>query len=229
MPSLRFAGCLCCALFTAPFLLSGHAEKARKPKPALEAGKYPLHDAHAAEHVTVAAEPGESRDTRPDTRLDYFQHGFLPVRVIVTNDGDQAISLDDARMLFIDRDNAVANAATDDELQRRMFALKSVRGTRIPLPSPLPSITVHHKPVDKKITADDEDFGFKTTTVAPHSTVAGYLYYDVRDLSEPVLEHASIEVRKLRVASSNKALDSFEIPLQAAGRQAAGQQADGKP
>ena len=138
------------------------------------------------------------------------------MRVIVTNDGDQPIVLDDARILFIASDNSVANAATDEDLQRRLFALKNVRGTKIPLPSPLPSITVHHKPVDKKITADDEDFGFKSTTVAPHTTAAGYLYYDVRDLDAPILNHASIEVRKLRFGSTNKSLDSFEIPLQKA-------------
>jgi hypothetical protein len=67
--------------------------------------------------------------------------------------------------------------------------------------------------VDKQILADEDDFGFKTTTVAPNTTVAGYLYYDTRSIDDPVLEHATLEVRKVRFASTNKALDSFEIPL----------------
>lgn len=192
---------------------AGLAEKAREPVPPQDAAKYPLHDAHPSEGVVVAAEPGDTKQARPNTRLDYFAHGFLPIRVIVTNNSTQPISLDDARILFISGDNTPANAATEEDLQRRLFTLKSTRGTTIPLPSPLPSITVHHKPVDKKILADDEDFGFKTTTVAPHATVAGYLFYDIRDLDQPVLDHATLEVRKVRVASSNKALDSFEIPL----------------
>lgn len=213
-------------------LLPARAEKPRKATPPQEAAKYPLHDRHTAEHVTVAAEPGDSKEARPNTRLDYFQHGFMPMRVIVTNDGDEPITLDDARILFISADNTVTNAATDDELQRRLFALKSVRGTKIPLPAPLPSITVHHKPVDKKISADDEDFGFKTTTVAPHTTVAGYLYYDVRDLDAPVLGHATVEVRKLRYAGTNKPLDSFDIPLgteSKADDKAEDKQGDSKP
>lgn len=208
----RYARTLSAALLVLT-VLSAQGEKPRKPAPALAAAAYPFHDAHALEHVTVAAEPGDSKEARPDTRLDYYAHGFLPVRLIVTNDGDQPVTLDDARILFIAADNSTANAATQEDLQRRLFTLKSTRGSRIPLPAPLPSITVHHKPVDKKITADDEDFGFKTTTVAPHTTVAGYLYYDVRDLDTPILNHASIEVRKLRYGSTNKALDSFEIPL----------------
>ena len=189
------------------------AEKARTPVPPQDAAKYPYRDAHQNEGVTVAAEPGDTKQTRPNTRLDYFAHGFLPVRVIVTNNSSDPVSLDDARILFISGDNTASNAATEEDLQRRLFTLKSAKGSTIPLPSPLPSITIHHKPVDKKILADDEDFGFKTTTVAPHATVAGYLFYDIRDLDQPVLEHATLEVRKIRVASSNKALDSFEIPL----------------
>jgi len=192
---------------------SARAEKPRKPKPALPAGQYAMHDTHADEHVTIAAEPGDTRETEPNTRLDYYHHGFMPLRVIVTNDSDQALTLDDARIHFIAADDTVIPAATDDDLQRRLFALKSVAGTRIPMPAPIPSITIHHKPVDKQILADDNDFGFQTTTVAPHTTVSGYLYYDVRELDDPVLGKAQLELRKVRYTASNKALETFEIPL----------------
>jgi hypothetical protein len=94
-----------------------------------------------------------------------------------------------------------------------MFSKKSAAGTTIPMPAPIPSITIHHQPVDKQIIADDADFGFASTTVAPHTTVSGYLYYDTRDIDEPILDHASIELREMRVSASNKELESFEIPL----------------
>ena len=203
--------------FLALLPLAAHAEKPRKPRPALPAAQYPLHDTHPQEHVTVAAEPGDTKETAPDTRLDYFRHGFMPVRVIVSNDSDQALTLDDARILFISPETTLPeNAASDEELQRRMFALKSVAGHKIPLPAPLPSITVHGKPVDKKILADDNDFGFPGTTVAPHTTASGYLFYDVRDLDEPVLKGATLELRKARWSATNKQLEAFEIPLQPA-------------
>ena len=70
-----------------------------------------------------------------------------------------------------------------------MFTIKSATGTKLPLGLPIP-ITVGKSNIDKKITQDDDDFGFKTTTVAPHTTVAGYLYYDTQDLERPVLDHA---------------------------------------
>jgi hypothetical protein len=173
---------------------------ARKPKPPLAAAQYAMHQAHNG--VTIAAEPGDTAATRPDTRLDYFAHSFLPLRVIVTNDTNDPVNLDDARIHFI----------AADDLQRRLFTIKSATGSRIPLGLPIP-ITLGKSNVDKKITDDDNDFGFKTTTVAPHTTVAGYLYYDTQDLPQPALAHAVLQLRQVRFANTNAVLDTFEIPL----------------
>ena len=196
--------------------LAAHADKPRKVPPPLPAAQYAAHDTHPAERVTIAADPGNTPQTAPDTRLDYLAHGFLPIRVIVTNDSDQPINLDDARIMLITADNYSENAATDDDLQRRLFEMKQVKGSKIPLPAPLPPITHHPRPVDQKIVADDVDFGFKTTTIAPHTTVAGWLFYDTHDLDAPILKGATLELRKVRWASSNKPLDTFDIPLQPA-------------
>jgi hypothetical protein len=190
------------------------AEKPRKPTPPLPAQQYPLHETHAADHLTIAAEPGDTKATAPNTRLDYYAHGFLPIRVIVTNDSDLAVNLDDARIHLIAADGSSIPAATDDDLQRGMFTLKSATGTRhtIPLPIPIP-ITTGKSDIDKKVLADDNDFSFQTTTVAPHATVSGYLFYDINNLDAPILDHATLELRKVRLAANNKALDTFEIPL----------------
>ena len=66
-----------------------------------------------------------------------------------------------------------------------------MKGKKIPLPGRLPPITRHAKPVDSQIAADDSDFGFKSSTIAPHSTAAGWLYYDIRDLDRPPLKGAT--------------------------------------
>ncbi len=190
-------------------------DKPRKPVPPMSADKYAFHDGHPNEKVTIAAEPGDTDETLAKTRLDYYHHGFMPIRVIVTNDSNDAVSLDDARILFVAADNYIENAATDDDLQRRLFSKKSVAGTKIPMPAPIPSITIHHPPVDKQILADDDDFGFTSTTVAPHTTAAGYLYYDTRSIDDPVLDKATLELRKVRFASTNKTLDTFDIALKA--------------
>ncbi|HTV08633.1 MAG TPA: hypothetical protein VMD97_06290 [Candidatus Aquilonibacter sp.] len=201
---------LCTLCLTLTF--AAHADKPRKVPPPLPAAQYPAHDTH--ELITIAADPGDTKETAPHTRLDYLGHGFMPIRIIVTNDSSQPLSLDDARILFISSNDVTENAATDEELDRGIFQLRNIKGKQIPLPAPLPPITRKPKSVDNQIQLDDRDFGFKSSTVAPHSTVAGWLYYDVRDLDQPVLKGAIIELRKVRWAATNKALDTFDIPLQ---------------
>ena len=193
---------------------AAHADKPRKVPPPLPAAQYPAHETH--ELITIAADPGDTKDTAPKTRLDYLGHGFMPIRIIVTNDSSQPLSLDDARILFISANDVTENAATNEELDRGIFQLRNIKGKQIPLPAPLPPITKKPKPVDNQIRLDDADFGFKTSTIAPHSTEAGWLYYDTRDLDPPVLKGATIEVRKTRWAATNKALDTFDITLQPA-------------
>jgi len=95
--------------------------------------------------------------------------------------------------------------------------VKSATGTKIPLGIPIP-ITVGKKDIDKKITQDDQDFSFQTTEVKPHTTVAGWLYYDMQggdaqSSDGPFLSHATLELKRVRYAGSGQVLDSFEIPL----------------
>ena len=190
--------------------LAAHADKPRKVPPPLPAAQYASHDTH--EQITIAADPGDTKDSAPHTRLDYLAHGFMPIRIIVTNDSSQPLSLDDARILLVAANNVTENAASQEELERGTSSVKN-QGKKIPLPGGLPPVTERAKPVDNQIVADDNDFGFKSSTVAPHSTAAGWLYYDVRDLGSDPLKGATVEVRKVRWAATSKPLDTFEIQL----------------
>jgi hypothetical protein len=195
-------------LFAANLLAAD--KKAPPPKPA---NQYATFDAHPNEHVTVAADPCDDPKDCDFFRLPYIQHGMLPIRVIFTNDSDTALSLDDARIQFISINNDKIPAATDDDIQRRLFSTKGTAGRKIPLPMPLPPITVHDKPVDKQITKDDTDFGFNGTTVNPHSTLAGYLFYDVRQLDDPALKGAELYVKMVHTVDGKKQLFDFNIPF----------------
>jgi hypothetical protein len=195
-------------LFAANLLAAD--KKAPPPKPA---NQYATFDAHPNEHVTVAADPCDDPKDCEFFRLPYIQHGMLPIRVIFTNDSDTAISLDDARIQFISINNDKIPAATDDDIQRRLFSTKGTAGRKIPLPMPLPPITLHDKPVDKQITKDDTDFGFNGTTVNPHSTLAGYLFYDVRQLDDPALKGAELYVKMVHTVDGKKQLFDFNIPF----------------
>jgi hypothetical protein len=186
--------------------LTLHAADKKNPPPAKPADTYPAVDTHANEHVTIAADPCDDPKLCPFFRLPYIQHGLIPIRVIITNDGDRALSLDDARMQFISANNDKIPAATEDDINRRLFTIRSAEGTKIPL---IP-ITIHH-PVDKKIVQDDNDFGFKGTTVNAHSTLAGYLFYDIKDLDDPALVHAELYVKMVHTLDGKQELFAFTI------------------
>ncbi|MEO6804412.1 MAG: hypothetical protein ABI197_14330 [Granulicella sp.] len=198
------------ALLAAILSLSPLASAAdRKAPPAKPATQYAAFETHADEHVTVAAEPCDEPKNCSFFRLEYIQHGFIPIRVIVTNDGDTALSLDDARFQFISVNNDKIPAATDDEINRRLFSTKQAMGTKIPL---IP-LTIHHPPVDKKITQDNADFGFNSTVVKAHSTLAGYLFYDIRGLDDPALKGAELYVKEIQTLDGKHQLFAFSVPL----------------
>ena len=189
---------------------AGSEKKAPSVKPA---SQYDTFDAHPKENLTIAAEPCDDPKDCSFFRLPYVQHSLLPIRVIITNDGDRAVSLDDARIQFISANRDVIPAATDDDINRRLFLMKSVKGTKIPLPAPLPSITIHHPPVDKKILQDENDFGFQGTVVNAHSTLAGYLFYDVKPLDDPALKGAEFYVKMVHSLDGKQDFFSFTIPF----------------
>ena len=136
--------------------LPAHASDKKAP-PAKPAAEYPANDPHPAEHVTIAIDPCDNQKDCDFFRLPYVAHSLIPVRLIITNDGDTAITLEDARMQFISANNDKIPAADLEEINRRMFTFKSTQGTKIPI---IP-ITIHHDPIDKKVTQDDTDFGFQ--------------------------------------------------------------------
>lgn len=182
-----------------------------KPPPAKPATEYPARDTHADEHVTVAAEPCDDPKQCSFFRLEYIQHALLPVRVIITNDSDTALSLDQARIHFLPDGGDRIQAATEDDINRRLFTIHAAQSSRVPLvPVPIP---IHHAPIDKKITEDTNDFGFQGTTVNAHSTLAGYLFYDVRGLDDPALRHAQLLVKEVRTLDGKKELFPFTIQL----------------
>jgi hypothetical protein len=193
------------------------ADKPRKAPPAKPASQYAAFDAHPNEKVTVAAEPCDDPRDCDFFRLPYVQHGFIAIRVIFTNDGDTALSLEDARIQFISINNDKIPAATDDDIQRRLFSTKGAAGRKYHLPLPLPPITVHDKPVDKKISQDEDDFGFKSTTVNAHSTLDGYLFYDVSQLNDYPLKGAELYIKMVNTLPNKdgdkKQLFDFNIPF----------------
>ena len=188
------------------------SDKPRPAPPVKPAAEYTLNESHPNEHVTIAADPCDQEDQCKFFRLPYVSHGFLPVRVIITNDRDQELDLTEVRIQFFPANGGKEAAATDDDLNRRLFHGKDAAGTKLPI---IP-ITIHHQPVDQKILNDDTDFGFTSMTIPPHTTRAGYVFYDTRGLDDPVMRGAELYVKQITSTDNKGAkveLFAFTLPF----------------
>ena len=118
----------------------------------------------------------------------------MPVRLIVTNLGDRPISLRDARILFETAAGDRIQAAEPEDVERLMTR-KEREGDKIPLPGPLPPIHTKPKGSNKEIEQDFDTFEYSALAVEPHTTRAGFLFYDVSGLSHPLRGRQALRAR----------------------------------
>jgi hypothetical protein len=204
----RFPLALSFALCTAAPLLFASDHNLPVPK---DASTYASYDAHAVEHVVIAAEPYDTKEKGKIFRVQYVENGFMPIYIVVTNNSDKPISLDQARIDFISAEGDRIPAAVAEDVERRMTHIRGAGKVR-PLPAPLPPIREKPKTPDKKIEEDFSDFEYKDTTVPAHSTRAGFLFYDVQGLGDMPLKGAKLTLRELH-DGNGKELFYFEIPF----------------
>jgi hypothetical protein len=198
--NLLLTGCI--VVFSAAITAAEHA-----PAPATAASTYPAFDAHADEHVAIAADPYDTKEKASCFRMEYLKLGFMPVRIIVTNDGDKPINLEQARIHFITAAGDKIAAAEPEDVERRATNLKNPAGA---VKLPIPGLN-KPKSKDPKIEADFHEFEYQAIVVEPHTTRAGFLFYDVDGLSNP-LKGAKLYLRKLQSADG-KDLFYFEVPF----------------
>ncbi|MGB7266956.1 MAG: hypothetical protein WBC92_15685 [Terracidiphilus sp.] len=180
------------------------------PPPVQPATSFPAVEVHPDEHVAIAVEPYDTKQKESIFRVDYLSHDVMPVRLIVTNLGDRPISLSQARILFETADGQRIQAAEPEDVERLMTR-KEREGTKIPMPGPLPPIHTKPKGSDKEIEQDFDTFEYSALAVEPHTTRAGFLFYDVSGLSHPLVG-AKLYLRDLRNADGQE-LFYFEVPF----------------
>ncbi|MGA2535806.1 MAG: hypothetical protein ABSF53_07325 [Terracidiphilus sp.] len=188
-----------------PALASDHA-----PPPVQPANTFASVEVHDDEKVAIAAEPYDTKEKESLFKVDYLSHGVMPVRLIVTNNGDRPISLRDARILYLTAAGEKIPAAEPEDVERLMTQ-KERQGGKIPMPGPIPAIKLKPKASNKEIEEDFDTFEYQALVVEPHTTRAGFLFYDVSQLDHP-LKGAKLHLHELRDADG-KELFYFEIPF----------------
>jgi hypothetical protein len=174
------------------------------------ARSYPAHDEHPLEKVTVAVDPYDVEDKASIFSVNYRNNGYVPVFVVITNDGDQPVSLVGMKAQLNTKDRSKLFPSTMDDLLRRL-SHPSRNDRQATLPIPLPKKEVKGG-VNRKTWDEIEESLFAAKAVEPHSTARGFMFFDVSEISNP-LAGASFYLTAVHDANGNE-LMYFEIPLE---------------
>ena len=174
---------------------------------ARSAFNYPAHDLHRDEQVSIAADPYDNPEKAKIFTINFAEHGFLPVFFIVTNDGDQPVSIAYMQIKLITANRSKLTPIEPDDLYRRLSNPQAKTSTNNPLPFP-------HKVkggVTKQQMDEVESSQFAAHAVEPHTTQSGFLFFDVAGLNSP-LRGAIIDISGVADAKGNELL-FFEITM----------------
>src|ERR1700674_623271 len=134
------------ALLFPPFALA--AKNFVKPV-ARTAINYPAHDFHRDSNVAIAADPYDTPDKAKIFSVDFAAHGFLPIFFVVTNDGDQPVSIANMEIKLITANHSKLTPVPPNDLYRRLSNPQtSTRPSPLPLPHKVKG-TISQKEMDE--------------------------------------------------------------------------------
>ncbi len=207
MRRIRLLAAIVAALAMA---VANAGDKGFNPPPAADAKTYPIHEAHEDEGVVVAIDPYDTPEKTAIFKVKYRDIDFLPVRLIISNNGPKPLMLDDLKVEYITAHHDKLEPATNEDLFRRIGHPEKITN-KSPVKLPIPGT---HKPPSaiKKDAVEEVDSAlFVTVPVTPQSTSSGFLFFDVRDIERP---EAGAHIYVSGIRAGTKELFYFDIPLE---------------
>jgi hypothetical protein len=168
---------------------------------------YPAHDEHTNEGLTVGLDPYDMADKASIFSIPFSNYGFMPIFVVITNDGDQPVSLTNASPELVTHDRTKIPRASEDDIDRRIAHAPSG-----PSANPLPWPKKAKGTLSSQAQEEVQNSQFAAKAVEPHSTQSGFMFFDVSGISTP-LAGASFFLTGVLDAKGNE-LMYFEVPLE---------------
>ena len=141
--------------------------------PAAQPAKsYPAHDEHSSEAVTLALDPYDMADKASIFSVHYSDVGFIPLFLVITNDGDQPVSLAGMKAELVTVNRIKIPPATEDDIYRRI-----ARPTGSISPNPLPWPKKAKGAVSKDAMDEIQNAQFAARAVEPHGTQLGVVLW----------------------------------------------------
>lgn len=164
--------------------------------------------------VTIAIKSYHADPQAPEAlgKRNPYDYGFLPVLVVISNDGEHVINIEDMKVRYVaDRNEGL------DSIPGRDLQTWNPKGNQ-PRPKPryIPNVPGLSRPkVKKGPLAQDEivDRELNAPIVPPGASEAGFYYFDIGEKDRP-LAGASLYISGLRNMNTGQELFYFEIPFQ---------------
>jgi hypothetical protein len=178
-------------------------------KPVAHSAKtYRAHDEHPSEKVSIGADPYDTAEKAKAFSVNFQEHGFLPIFFVVTNDGDQPISIANMEVTFTTANRSKITPSSSEDIFRR---ISNPRTTTNQLPLPIPQKKVKGG-VSQKERDEIESSQFAARAVEPHTTQSGFFFFDVGDIPSP-LAGAHVYITGVNDAKGTE-LMYFEIAME---------------
>lgn len=170
-----------------------------RPKPAAD---YASHQTISG--VTVGAETYEREELIKPAfgKLNPYEHGVLPVLVVIENKGKVAIRLDHLQVQYVTPEREKIDSTPSKDLPY-------LQGPRQPNMAPTPLPFPRRKPKNALADPSLEVRAFAAKMLPPGETASGFFYFQTGNRMR-----SQLYVSGLRDASTNQDLFYFEIPLE---------------
>lgn len=179
------------------------------PPRAENANTYPCKDAHPTEKVTAAI---DLYNTSPKDNIfitPYNQEGILPVFLVISNDGDQPITVNNMEVQLVTGRNTKLDGLTTDDVFRRVAHISGNSNAPVRV-GPIPLSGNKNKKAQKEY-EEIQNAKFEAQAVEPHTTKSGFIFFDVEGVKQP-LDGSHVYLTGVRDAGGTE-LMYFEIPV----------------
>jgi hypothetical protein len=211
MSNPRLASVLSLAVLLVAIVAVAKDKKGFDPPAAYHANSYPARTFDSQEHVTIAADPYDTPDKAAIFAADYASSGLMPVRLIVSNDGDAPIALVNLKIEMVTnfRDKLIPQRPQDIMRKLARTDTRPDEERQVPLPIP------HRKPkkaVKEQVEDEIERSQFLARAVEPHSSQSGFVFFDIAGIRNP-LAGATLYLSGVHNSKGEELL-YFEIPME---------------
>jgi hypothetical protein len=184
---------------------AGAQSKPPKDAPAFKTGEAASFAVHQAnDKVTIGAEPYDHGDKVKVAfgKLDPYEHGVLPVLVVIQNDSDKSIKLDHLKVEYSgpNHDRVEATPAKDVR-----YLKGADRPNAIPGPTGRVKVLKTKNPLDAW---EIEGRAFAAAILPPGQSASGFFYFQTG-----LQRDATIYIAGITEAGTGKELLYFEMPL----------------